>query len=102
MSNLSLVQVVDSKDDLLPDEFSLDLRHLSIWLALQVTMKRAAINVFHNKENLLVGFKSLVEFGQALVIQLLHDFNFTFDTLASIGLEQFVLFIDLDGYLLVQ
>ena len=71
MSNLSLVQVVDSKDDLLPNEFSLDLGHLSVWLALQVTMKRAAINVFHDKENLFVGFKSLVEFGQALVIQLL-------------------------------
>lgn len=48
------MQVVDAVDYLLPEEFGFDLCHLPVWLAFQVAMETAAIDVFHDKEDLLV------------------------------------------------
>ena len=36
------------------------------------------------------------------MVQLLHDLNLSFDTLTPVRLQQLVLLVDLDGYLLIQ
>lgn len=49
-----------------------------------------------------MGFEGLVEFSKAFVVYLLHNFDFTLDTLPSVWLKQFELLVNLDSYLLVQ
>ena len=36
------------------------------------------------------------------MVELFHDFHFTFDTLPTVGLHQFDLLVDLHGYLLIE
>ena len=46
--------VHDGLNDLAPEELSLELRHLSVWLHLEVAMKAATIHELHYEEDLLV------------------------------------------------
>ena len=36
------------------------------------------------------------------MVELFHDFHFTFDTLPAVWLHKFDLLVDLDGYLLIE
>lgn len=65
-------------------------------------MERAAIDVFHDKKNLLVRLKRLKELCKALMINLLHNLDLPLDALATIGLEQLELLVNFDCDLLVQ
>lgn len=102
MRHVPLVQVVDTKHDLLPQEFGLDLGHLAVGFALEVTMEGASVDVLHDQEHLLVRLECLVEFGQAVVVDLLHDFYFPFYTFPAVRLKQLELVVNLDCNFLVQ
>lgn len=96
------MEVVDAEDDLLPEVFGLDLCHLSIWFPLEVAVQRAAVDVFHDQEDLLVRLECLVELREALMINLLHDLYFSLDTFPSIWLQQFEFLVNFDSNLLVE
>ena len=78
---------MNTKHNLLPQKLGLYFCHLSIGFSLEITMQRAAIDIFHNQEDLFVRFKSFIKLGQAFMINLLHDFDFSLDALSSVGLE---------------
>lgn len=63
VSHVSLVQVMDAEDHLLPEKLGFDLGHLSVGLTLQIAMQGATIDVFHDQEHLLVRLKRLKKFG---------------------------------------
>lgn len=65
-------------------------------------MERASIDVLHYEEDLLVGLKSLEEFGQTLVVQFLHYFDLSLHTLPPVGFQQLQLIINLHCDLLVE
>mgnify|MGYP006110234909 CR=1 FL=1 len=102
MCDISLVEVVDAEDDLLPEVFGLYFRHLSIWLTLEVAVQRAAIDVFHYQEDLLVRLERLIELREALMIDLLHDLYFSLHTFPPIWLQQFEFLVNLDSNLLIE
>lgn len=95
------MQIVNTKHHLLPQEFGFDFSHLSIGFAFQIAMEGATIYILHDKEDLFVRLKSFIKLCQALVIDLLHNFDLTFDTLATVGLQELKLLIYLDSNLLV-
>lgn len=102
MRDIPLVKVVYAKYNLLPQILGLDFCHLSIWLAFQVAVKGAAVDVFHDEEDLLVRLERFEELGEALMIDFLHNLDLPLDTLPAIGLQQFELLVDFDGDLLIQ
>ena len=65
-------------------------------------MKTAAIDILHDEEDLLMGFKDFEQLGDVVMVELLHNLHFTFDRLASVRLHQLCLFIYFDSDLLVQ
>lgn len=81
------MQVVYSEHDLLPEEFGLDFSHLAVRLSLEVAVQRATVDVLHDQEHLLVRLESFVQLGQTIVIDFLHDFNFSLHALSPVGLE---------------
>ena len=54
MSHIPRVTVVDSLDYLSPEEFRLQLWHLTIRFHLEVAMETASIDVLHDEEHLLL------------------------------------------------
>ena len=86
MRYVSLMKVVNSKNYLLPEELGFDFGHLTVWFTLEVAMQRASIDVFHDKEDLLVTLKSLEELCKALMINLFHNLDLSFHTLSAIRL----------------
>lgn len=102
VSDISLVAKVNSLNDLGPQELGLKFRHLSIGLHLEVPVKTASIHVLHDDEHLLVRFKCLVELRNIGVVELLHNFHFSFYRLATAWLDQLLLVVDLDCDFLVQ
>jgi len=79
MGDISCMAISDSLNDLAPEELSFNLRHLSVRLHLQVSMQGSSIDKLHNQEDLLMTFKRFVKLGNVRVVELLHDFHFTFD-----------------------
>lgn len=96
------MEVVDAEDDLLPEVLGLDLCHLSIWFPLEVAVQRAAVDVFHDQEDLLVRLECLVELRKALMINLLHDLYFSLHTFPPIWLQQFEFLVNFDSNLLIE
>ena len=94
--------VHDGLNDLAPEELGLELRHLSVWLHLEVAMKAATIHELHDEEDLLVRLKYLVKLGDVLLIELLHDLHLSLDRFATIRLHQLGLLVDFHSNLLVQ
>ena len=82
--NVPLVTVVDRRDDLPPKELCFQLRHLSVRLHLQVAVQTPSVDVLHDQEDLLVRFKRLVQLGDVLMLELLHDLHLSLDTLSSV------------------
>ena len=60
MCYIALMAVVDCLNNLAPQEFSLEFRHLSVWLHLEVPMQATSVDVFHYEEHLLVAFENFV------------------------------------------
>ena len=102
MCYIALVAIVNRLDNLSPQEFRLELRHLSIWFHLEITVQAAPIHELHDEKHLFRRLKYLKELCNVLMVELLHDFHLAFDTLSSVGLHQFGLLVDLHGYLLVE
>ena len=102
MSDISLVEIVNPEDDLLPQVFRLDFCHLPIRLSFEVAVQRAAVDVFHDQEDLLVGLERFVELREALMVYLFHNLYFPFDALPPIRLQQFEFLIYLDSDFLVE
>jgi hypothetical protein len=48
VSHVSLMEVMNSEYDLLPQELSFDFSHLSIWFTFEIAVQRPTIDVFHN------------------------------------------------------
>lgn len=101
MCYIALMAVVDCLNNLAPQEFSLELWHLSVWLHLQIPMQAASIDVLHYEKHLLVAFKNFVQLGNVIVVQLLHDFHLALDRLSSVRLHEFGFLVNLDRDLLV-
>ena len=59
MCHISLVEVVNAKHDLLPQELGLNLGHLSVGLSFEVAVERSPVNVFHDQKHLLMTFERL-------------------------------------------
>ena len=87
MCNFELVAIVNRLDYLLPEEFGLKFRHLSVWLHLEVAVQGAAIHVLHKDEDLLVRLEGFVEFGNVGMVQLLHNLHFALHRLAPVWLQ---------------
>jgi hypothetical protein len=88
MRHVALMAVVDSLDYLSPQELGLKLRHLSIWLHLEIAMQAATVDIFHDQEDLLGRFKCLVELRDVGMVQLLHNLHLPLDALLPVGLDQ--------------
>ena len=54
MCYITLMAVVDSLDDLAPQELRLELWHLPIRFHLKIAVETAAIDILHNEEHLLM------------------------------------------------
>ena len=68
VSHISTVAVVNGLDYLAPEEFGLKLRHLSIWLHLEVAVETASIDVFHDEEDFFPGLECFIQLGNIHVI----------------------------------
>lgn len=102
VSNISLVKVMNSKDHLLPQVLCFNLRHLTMWLPLQISMQRTTVDVFHDQEDLLVRLEGFVESSKGFMVDFFHDFDFSLDTLSTVWLEELVLLINFNCNLLIQ
>jgi len=102
MSYVALMQIMNSKHNLLPQVFGLNLSHLPIRLSFKIPMQWATIHILHDQEDLLVWLKGFVKFCQTLVINLLHNLNLTLDTFATIWLKKLELLVDLNGNFLIE
>lgn len=102
VGHISLMQIMNSKYDLLPQELSFDLSHLSIWFTFEIAVQGSTIDVFHNQKYLFVRLKGLVKFGKTLVVDFLHDLDFSLHTFSTIGFQQLELLVNLDSDLLVE
>ena len=60
--------VINSLYDLAPEEFGLELRHLAIGLHLEIAMQATTVDEFHDKEDLLMRFESLIQFGDVCMV----------------------------------
>lgn len=49
-----------------------------------------------------MALKDFEELGDVLMVQLLHDLHLSLDRLASVGLHELCLLVDLDGNLLIK
>ena len=87
MSYIALVAIVNRLDDLAPEKFCLELWHLSIRFHFEITVQTASIDEFHDEENLLRRLKYLEKLCNMLMVKLLHDFHFTFDTFPPVRLH---------------
>jgi len=95
------MQIMYPKDNLLPQKLGFSLTHLFIRLALQMAMQRSSINVLHDHKNLLVRIEDLVQLSKAVMVDLLHDFDFSLHTLSSVWVLQLALLINLNRDLLI-
>lgn len=96
------MKIVNAEDDLLPEVLGFDFSHLPIGLSLQVAVQGAAVDVFHDEEDLLVRLEGLKELGEALVIYLFHDLDLPLHALPPIWFQQLELLVYLDSDLLVE
>ena len=87
MSYIALVAIVNRLDDLAPEEFCLKFGHLAIGFHFEITVQTASIDEFHDEENLLGRLKYLEKLCNMLMVKLLHDFHFTFDTFPPVRLH---------------
>ena len=60
--------VVDSLDDLAPQELSFELRHLSVRFHLKVAVETTAIDILHYEEHLFVRFEHLEQLCYMIMI----------------------------------
>ena len=60
VTHVPLVTVINTLDNLLPQEFGFQLRHLPVWLHLQVSVQAASVYVLHDYEHLLMALKGFV------------------------------------------
>ena len=102
MSYIALMAVVNRLDDLSPEEFGLKLWHLTIWLHFEVPVQASSVDELHDEEDLLVGLEDFEQLCDVLMVQFLHDFHLSFDTLAPVRLHQLGLLVDLHCDLLVE
>lgn len=65
-------------------------------------MQTSSIYILHYDEDLLVGFERFIEFGNIWMVELLHDFHFSFDRFTSIRFEKLDFLVDFDSYFLIQ
>lgn len=102
VSYIALVAVVNGLDDLAPKELGLHLGHLAVRFHFEVAVQTATVDVLHDEEDLFVALKDFEELGDVLMVQLLHDLHLSLDRLASVGLHELCLLVDLDGNLLIE
>lgn len=102
MRDVSLVQVVYCKHNLLPKELGLDFSHLAIWFSFEIAVQRTSVHVLHYQKDLLVRFKSFIEFCKTLVVNLFHNFDFSLHALSSIRLQKLELVINFYSNLLIE
>ena len=96
------MKIVYSEDHLHPKEFGFDLGHLPIWLPLEIAVERSAIDVLHDQKDLLVALEGFIQLGEAFMVYLFHNFDFSFHALSAVGLKKFEFFVNFDSNFLIE
>ena len=101
MSYASLMTICNPFDNLFKNSFSIPLFKPSIRFALQVSMKGSTSYMFHYENNILSGIDNLKQLNYIFMLHFLHQLNLPFYTFPSIGLFQFIFFINFESNLFI-
>lgn len=93
--------IAESLDDLLKNAFGIPFFKPSLWLRLEVAMKRSATHVLHDEDHVLLSVDNLIQLNNTFMLHLLHQFYFSFHRFSSIGFFKLVLLIDFQSYLFI-
>ena len=102
MRDAPIMTVANAFDDLFEDAFGLLFVESAVLLALEVAMETAPAHILHDQDHVLRSVDHLIQADDVLVAHFLHKFDFAFDALSAIRVEQLGLLVDFHGYLFVR
>lgn len=88
--------------DLLEYALGIPLLKSPVGLRLEVAMQGAVRNVLHDEDDVLARINYLVQLNDGMVSHLLHQLDFSLDTLTTVWLLKLVLLVNLHGDFLVR
>jgi hypothetical protein len=102
VSDALAMQVAQSADELAPYQSRIVLRHASVGLRLQESVRRAAAHVLKYEDNLRVSLHGLVELSNIRMVDPLHKSDLPPDRLLPLDILNLLFFVDLQSNLPVQ
>lgn len=96
MSDVALMQIVQSQEQLLYESFGFLFTELPVSLRLQMSVQALTIGVLHNKVDILCSVNAFMQLHDVGVIELGQDLDLPYSLLLPLQIQKFVPIILLD------